>query len=332
MMWRHPLLASSAAGLSTVAPALEVLSTNKAHGGVWTRFRHTSEATGTPMTFSVFTPPQASASRPVPSLIYLSGLTCTDENFVQKAGASRAAAAAGLALVAPDTSPRHPDGGEGPAGEHDAYDFGSGAGFYVDATAEPWASKGYKMESYVMEELRGLLRDPATLPELDGARCSVMGHSMGGHGALKLAFSAAVGTCNEDRFVSASAFSPICHPTNCPWGQKAFRGYFAGGVEDGEAHDATLLMHRHGADTPALQSLPVLVDQGGDDAFLAPSDSNGPEGQLQPEALRQAFVAAGRTDSDSAIRIQEGYDHSYFFIATFVDDHIAFHARHLLAA
>lgn len=249
------------------------------------------------------------------------------ENFLTKAGAAQEAAAQGVCIVAPDTSPRNCPPVEG---EDESYDFGSGAGFYIDATQEPWKSKGYRMESYVSGELRALTLD-GSLPGVDGATASIMGHSMGGHGALTLAFKAALGTSAAPHppFKSVSAFSPICHPTNCPWGKKAFAGYL-GGLEHGAAHDACVIMRGAAESNPEpLQSLPILVDQGTGDNFLASSESNGPQGQLQPEALKEAMTALGRTDAETAVRLQEGYDHSYFFISTFVGEHIAFHAKAL---
>ena len=301
--------------------SLEKLAEWKAHGGLWTRFKHRSSFTGTPMTFSVFTPPGATVESPAPVLFYLSGLTCTDENVVQKAGASRAAAAFGVALVCPDTSPR----GAGVVGEDESWDFGTGAGFYIDATSEAWATGGYKMESYVKTELRDLCS--SAVDAIDATTASLTGHSMGGHGSLTLAFK------DPSSWRSVSAFSPICHPTNCPWGKKAFDGYLAGGVAEGEQHDAVVLMRRLGSN-PDLKKLPILVDQGAADSFYTSSESNGPSGQLQPEALIEAMKSVGRaTDGENTrVRLQDGYDHTYFFISTFIDDHIEWHAKHLHSA
>jgi S-formylglutathione hydrolase len=257
------------------------------------------------MTFSVFVPPAATPEAPAPCIFYLSGLTCTDENFVQKAGAARAAAERGVALVAPDTSPR----GAGVDGEDDAYDFGSGAGFYVDATAAPWRDN-YNMYSYVTEELVAAVRDAA--PAVDVGRRSITGHSMGGHGALTLAMKA------PETWTSVSAFSPICNPTKVPWGKKAFEGYL-GSVEAGAAHDASELVRKGGP----FAFGDILISQGADDDFLV-----GDVDQLQPEAFRAACDSVGQ---GLELRYEAGYDHSYFFIATFIDQHVNFHADRLLA-
>lgn len=236
-------------------------------------------------------------------MFYLSGLTCTDDNFTQKACAQKAAAVHGMAIVAPDTSPR----GAGIEGEDDAYDFGSGAGFYVDATEAKWATH-YNMYTYITKELPSIIE--ANFP-VDIARMGVTGHSMGGHGALTLAFR------NPELFKSVSAFSPICNPTKCPWGEKAFTGYF-GSVDAGKEHDATELMLARG---PFAQFPDILIDSGTADNFWT-----GEVNQLLPEN----FLAACRAKSQNVtLRMQAGYDHSYFFIATFMDDHIAFHAGNL---
>jgi S-formylglutathione hydrolase len=278
---------------------METLSESRAFGGVQGVYRHASKATGGPMELGVFTPPQAEAG-PVPVLTYLSGLTCTWENVTVKAGAQRFAAEHGLLFVAPDTSPR---GGDLP-GEDDSYDFGSGAGFYVDATREPW-SGSYRMYSYVTEELPALLADhfPA-----DTARQGITGHSMGGHGALVAALR------NPDRYRSVSAFAPISAPSHCPWGQKAFEGYLGPDREAWRRYDACELAASSGWRGP------ILVDQGDADQFL--------EEQLQPERLRRACADAGL---ELELRYQPGYDHSYYFIATFIGDHFAHHARLLNA-
>jgi S-formylglutathione hydrolase len=233
-------------------------------------------------------------------LLYLSGLTCTEENFTSKAGAQRVAAEHGIVLVAPDTSPRGLD----LPGEHDSYDFGSGAGFYVDATVEPW-SEHYRMYSYVADELPALLSQEFGV---DLGRMGVFGHSMGGHGALVLAFR------NPERFKSVSALAPICAPAQCPWGKKAFSGYLGEDVEAWKQYDASEL-----ASSTKFRA-EVLVDQGTADEFL--------ERELMPERLKAACAAAG---IPLRLRLQDGYDHSYYFIATFAADHVAHHARVLRA-
>jgi len=280
--------------------AVKSLSTVRLFGGVLQRFRHASAVCKCDMTYAVYMPPQAEA-KPVPLLYWLSGLTCTDENFSQKSGFAKVAAERGVALVIPDTSPR----GVTIDGADDSYDFGSGAGFYVDATEPKWADH-YNMYSYITSELPSLV-EGTFKGKLTGKK-SISGHSMGGHGALTLALK------NPGVFASVSAFSPICHPTNCPWGQKAFTGYL-GSVAAGEAHDATLLIKGYTGPT-----LKVLVDQGAADNFLV-----GETNQLQPDALNGACAASGGK-VEVNIRMQEGYDHSYFFISSFIADHINYHA------
>lgn len=282
------------------AAAATLTKTNKMFGGLVRRYQHQSEELGCSMNFTVFFPPAAAAGgSKVPVIYYLSGLTCTDENFTQKAGAQRKAAELGVALVAPDTSPR----GLGIEGEDDGWDFGTGAGFYLDATVPKW--QRYRMYSYITRELPAVLR--ATAAELDLENASIMGHSMGGHGALTIALK------NPAAYKSVSAFAPICNPTQVPWGHKAFAGYLGEGWEAAaEQHDATLLAKRYNG-----PQLPVLMDTGTDDEFL--------KTQLHPWAFEEA--ARGKLAVQS--RMQEGYDHSYFTIATFIDDHIAFHAKHL---
>lgn len=271
---------------------METVSENKCFGGVQGVYSHASEATGTTMTFGLFLP---DADGPVPLLWYLSGLTCTHENAMVKAGAQAYAARHGLAVVFPDTSPR----GEGVA-DDEAYDLGQGAGFYVDATEAPWASH-FRMERYVLSDLTNLLF--ARFP-LDAGRQGITGHSMGGHGAITLAAK------SSGRFRSVSAFSPICNPTESDWGQKQFRAYL-GSVEAGAAHDAACLVKEGRLDAP------VLVDTGTADQF----------GELlRTDALVDALE--GRK-TRSTVRMQDGYDHSYFFVATFMGDHVAFHAEHL---
>jgi len=278
---------------------LETISRNRCFGGEQRVYKHRSAATGTDMRFAVFVPPQAGEGRRVPVVWFLAGLTCTEENFTVKAGAQRVAAELGLMLVAPDTSPR----GEGvPDDPQGAYDFGLGAGFYVDATQEPWAEH-YRMESYVSRELPELVG--AELPA-DMGRQGIMGHSMGGHGAITLALR------NPGRFAAVSAFAPICSPVNCPWGEKALGGYLGPDRAAWRAHDSCALIE-DGACVPDL-----LVDQGTADNFL--------EGQLKPHLLEKACADAG---IPLTLRRQEGYDHSYFFIATFVEDHLRWHAARL---
>ncbi len=274
------------------------VSASRCHGGVQSVFSHASAATGCVMRFGVFLPPRAERER-VPVLYWLSGLTCTEENFIVKAGAQRVASELGLALVAPDTSPR----GDGVPDEPDSYDFGVGAGFYVDATRAPWR-RNYRMYSYVSEELPALVA--ATFP-VDGARAGICGHSMGGHGALVLALR------NPRRFASVSAFAPIASPSRCPWGEKALAGYLGPDREAWRAYDATALIEAHGWAGP-----PVLVDQGTSDPFL--------DTQLKPQLLREACARAGVALD---LRLREGYDHSYYFIATFIEDHLRHHARNL---
>lgn len=250
------------------------------------------------MTFSVYMPPQAETAR-VPVLYWMSGLTCTDENFVIKSGAQQYAADQGVALVAPDTSPRGDTVPDDPEG---AYDFGLGAGFYVDATQKPWSAH-YKMYSYAVDELPGIINSEF---KVDADRNAIFGHSMGGHGALTIALK------NPERFRSVSAFAPIVSPMRCPWGEKAFGHYLGDDRETWKRYDATELMAR------AEKQLPMLVDQGNQDNFL--------EEQLKTELLT---ARSQETGYPVEIRMQPGYDHSYFFISTFIEDHIKFHSRYL---
>lgn len=280
----------------------QLLSEHACFGGVQRFYEHESREIGLPMRFSVFLPPQAEQGK-VPALLYLAGLTCNEETFMIKAGAQRLAAELGLALIAPDTSPR----GANVPGEAESWDFGTGAGFYLDATQAPW-SQHYRMESYLTAELLPLLTD--SLP-LDAGRIGISGHSMGGHGALTLALR------HPGLFKSVSAFAPICAPSQCPWGQKAFAGYL--GVDESAwlAHDATALM-------TGLRDAPypggILIDQGLADQFLA--------GQLHPELFEAACASASQA---LTLRRHAGYDHSYYFIATFMADHLNHHARQLSA-
>lgn len=270
------------------------------HGGVQGVYSHASPETGCRMRFGVFLPPQARQGL-VPVLYWLSGLTCTEENFIVKAGAQRVAAELGIALIAPDTSPRGDDVPDDAA----SYDFGKGAGFYVDATLEPWR-KQFRMYSYLTEELPWLV---ASNFPVDPARAGIFGHSMGGHGALVLALR------NPQRFKSVSAFAPIASPMRCPWGEKAFEGYLGLDRNAWREYDATALIESHGWAGPA-----ILVDQGTQDPFL--------KVQLKPDLLRQSCE---RTGVPLDLRLRAGYDHSYFFIATFIEEHLRFHAQHLAA-
>jgi S-formylglutathione hydrolase len=279
--------------------ALVTLSESRCFGGVQGIYAHASETLGCEMRFSFFRPPEP---RRPPVVYWLSGLTCTEENFSAKAGAQRVAAELGLALVAPDTSPR----GLGIPGEAQSWDFGLGAGFYVDATQAPW-SRGYRMYSYVTRELPALI---AASFEVDAARCSIMGHSMGGHGAIVVALR------NPDAYSSVSAFAPVVAPMRVPWGDKAFSRYLGTDREAWREYDATELVRTRGWTGP-----PLLVDQGMRDPFL--------DSQLRPQLLREACDAAG---VPLQLRLQEGYDHSYYFIATFIADHLRYHAGHLAHA
>jgi len=279
------------------APVIETVSEQRCFGGTQGFYRHRSEVTGTDMGFAVFVPPQASDA-PVPVVTYLAGLTCTEEIATIKAGAQRHAAEHGLILVMPDTSPR----GAGIEGEDDDWDLGTGAGFYLDATAEPWA-KYYRMRTYIVEELRNLVagRFPAD-PKAQG----VLGHSMGGHGALVLALT------YPEVYSSVSAFAPICAPTRCPWGVKAFTHYLGDDRDAWLAHDATELIRS------GRRQSPILIDQGKADQFL--------DEQLHPRLFATACAEAGQ---ELHLRVHEGYDHSYYFIQTFIGDHIAHHAAQL---
>lgn len=276
---------------------LNRVSRAKLFGGWTETYEHESEACGAPMRFAVFLPPAAETGR-VPALYWLSGLTCTEENFTVKAGAQRTAAELGLALVAPDTSPR----GLRLPGEDDDWDLGTGAGFYVNATQAPWAGH-YSMFDYVNDELPRIVEE--NLPVIPG-RKSVSGHSMGGHGALISALK------YPERYTSVSAFAPICAPSQCPWGQKAFSHYLGPNRDVWRDYDATCLV------ADATKRIPLLVDQGDADPFLVE--------QLKPELLEQACKD---TEHPLTLIIREGYDHGYFYISTFIDEHLRYHAEAL---
>jgi len=278
--------------------SLENLSCQKSFGGWHKRYKHRSSTLGCDMVFAVYLPPQAESGQKLPVVYWLSGLTCTDENFMQKAGAHRLAAELGLILVAPDTSPRGPDVPGDPQG---AWDFGLGAGFYLNATQAPYAQH-YQMHDYVVTELPGLIE--ANFPASDAR--SIAGHSMGGHGAMVCALR------NPGRYRSISAFSPICNPMDCPWGEKAFSHYLGEDRSRWREWDSSVLMSQ------AEEQLPLLVDQGDRDDFLA--------NQLKPEALQKAAKGVGYP---LVLRHQPGYDHSYYFIASFIDDHLKHHAAAL---
>ena len=274
---------------------METISENKAFGGTQGVYKHTSAATGGDMTFGLFLPGDA-ADGPVPVLWYLSGLTCTHENAMNKAGAQGWAAEQGIAVIFPDTSPR----GEGVA-DDPAYDLGQGAGFYVNATQDPWAPH-FNMWDYVVEDLPALVFKHFAL---DRDRQSITGHSMGGHGALTIAMR------HPDRFASVSAFAPICHPTDSDWGRKQLTAYLGTNEEAWAPHDSTLLMHAAGFDGP------VLIDTGTKDQF---------GDLLKTEALAHAATARRQ---DMQLRMQPGYDHSYFSVSSFMEDHVSFHAEAL---
>lgn len=282
---------------------VEEIGSNLSFGGQQLRYRHHSNILNCDMTFSIYLPPQAKQA-PVPVLYWLSGLTCSDENFVTKAGAQQHAAEYGIAIVCPDTSPR----GEGvPDDEESAYDFGLGAGFYINATEQPWATH-YQMYDYVVEELPALIN--AEFP-VDGSKVAISGHSMGGHGALTVALK------NPERYCSVSAFSPICSPINCPWGQKALSKYI-GDESQGHWNSQDTVELVKTADDQLKQSMPVLVDQGDADNFLAE--------QLNTQLL---IDTAEQVGFPMQIRFQSGYDHSYFFIASLIGEHIRFHSNYL---
>ncbi|ACJ28848.1 Carboxylesterase [Shewanella piezotolerans WP3] len=275
---------------------IENISVNKSFGGWHKQYTHQSESLNCAMRFAIYLPPQASNGQKVPVLYWLSGLTCTDENFMQKAGVQAIAAELGIAIVAPDTSPRGED-----VADDDGYDLGQGAGFYVNATQAPW-SRHYQMYDYVVNELPRLIE--SMFPVSD--KRSIAGHSMGGHGALVIAMR------NAASYQSVSAFSPISNPVNCPWGKKALTAYLGRDTNNWAEYDASLLMRK------ATEFVPALVDQGEGDNFLVE--------QLKPEMLQAAAKASGYP---LTLNMHDGYDHSYYFIASFIEQHMRFHASHL---
>lgn len=280
--------------------ALDKHCLNRSFGGWHAQYSYHSESLNSETRFAIFLPPQVENGEKVPVLYWLSGLTCTDENFMQKAGAQRVAAELGLAIVAPDTSPRGDGVPDDPEG---AYDLGLGAGFYLNATQAPW-DRYYRMYDFAVSELPSMIEEHFPVSH----RKSVSGHSMGGHGALTIALK------NPQAYCSVSAFSPICNPVNVPWGQKALGAYLGADQAHWPDYDASMLMSR------SQQHLPCLVDQGLADNFL--------DEQLRPEAL---LAAAEASDYPLELRQHPGYDHSYYFIASFIEDHLRFHARYLKA-
>lgn len=278
--------------------SIEMISQAKTFGGWHKQYTHQSSSLNCAMRFAIYLPPQASPDNKVPVIYWLSGLTCTDENFMQKAGALRIAAELGVAIVAPDTSPR---GDDVPDDADATYDFGLGAGFYLNATQAPW-DKHYHMYDYVVNELPELIE--ATFPV--SQQRTISGHSMGGHGAIT------IGLKNPDRYNAISAFAPISNPINCPWGQKAFSNYLGDNKAAWQAYDASVLLAK------STQHLPLLVDQGLADDVL--------KEQLKPETLQ----AASEINSyPLTLRFQEGYDHGFYFVASFIEDHLRFLASHL---
>lgn len=272
-------------------------SATRSFGGWHKQFSHESSTLNCEMAFAVFLPPQYESKKDLPVLYWLSGLTCTDENFMQKAGAHRIAAQLGIVIVAPDTSPR----GESVA-DDEGYDLGKGAGFYINATQSPW-DEHYHMYDYIVDELPQLIESEFGV----SPKRAIAGHSMGGHGALTIALK------NPDKYSSVSAFSPICNPMECPWGQKAFTAYLGSDKSVWAQNDASVLMAH------AVDLVPALVDQGLDDGFL--------EEQLKLESLE---IAAAKNNYPLTVNRHEGYDHSYYFISSFIDEHIKFHAGHLM--
>ena len=276
--------------------SIENLSVNKCFGGWHKQYSHNAKTLNCSMRFAIYLPPQASKENRVPVLYWLSGLTCTDENFMQKAGALRMAAELGIAIVAPDTSPRGDE-----VADDEGYDLGKGAGFYLNATEAPW-KKHYQMYDYIVSELPTLIE--ANFPVL--TKRAIAGHSMGGHGALTIALR------NPELYASVSAFSPIVNPMNCPWGEKAFTAYLGTDQSKWRQYDASELM------LEATKFVPAVVDQGLSDSFLSE--------QLKTEVLE---AAARKVSYPLQVRMHEGFDHSYYFISSFIDEHLRFHAKHL---
>lgn len=276
--------------------SINEISANKSFEGWHKQFTHSSSVLNCEMRFAVYLPPQMEQGKKVPVLYWLSGLTCTDENFMQKAGAHRMAAELGMMIVAPDTSPRGDD-----VADDDGYDLGKGAGFYVNATQEPW-SKHYQMYDYVTRELPQIIEGSFSVSD----KKAIAGHSMGGHGALMIALR------NPEMFVSASAFSPIVNPMNCPWGQKAFTAYLGDDKDEWQQYDSCYLLQQ------AEQHTPMLISQGQADQFLVE--------QLKTEALE---VIAHEKSAPVTVERHDGYDHSYYFIASFIEQHLKFHAEYL---
>ena len=305
VIYSSDIVLSSDSTSTRMAGVATLIKSNACFGGLVNKYRHDSAILGCSMTFSVFLPPscisESASNRTVPYVVYLSGLTCTDDNVMHKSGVQQHAAAKNIAVVCPDTSPR----GLGIPGEDDSYDFGSGAGFYVNATESPWEK--YRMDDYVVKERPQVLQ--ASKIPLDSSRVSICGHSMGGHGALVLALR------NPGTYSSVSAFAPICHPSVVPWGIKAFSGYLGKNKESWKAYDATELAANYSG-----SAIDILIDTGLNDEFL--------EEQLRPED----FLEAATKNDALHVRMnsRESYDHSYYFIATFMKDHIDFHASHLL--
>lgn len=275
---------------------MKIISENKSFGGWIKRYEHESKSLSCLMIFSIYLPPIAE-EKSVPVLYWLSGLTCTDENFMQKANAQRVAAELGIAIVCPDTSPR----GTSLPGEHDTYDFGSGAGFYLNATQAPWHAH-YNMYDYIVDELPNIISANFSVTD----KASISGHSMGGHGALTIALK------NPGKYQSVSAFAPICNPTNCAWGEKVFTEYLGENQSAWAEYDASLLVAR------GVDKLPMLIDQGEADEFL--------KEQLKPGCLQ---AACEKANHPLTLRMHAGYDHSYFFIASFIEDHLRYHDKAL---